>query len=92
MGFKLEHFLEQPWLQLIILRYNQKCFPMYNPKSNLERAEMDYHDIIVADITASTATAIGFAATDDGVLRSMEVFLPSFLCSDFENSVKVSTW
>ena len=44
-----------------------------------------------ADVTASTELATGFAATDHGVLRGMEVFLPSFLCSDFENSVKFST-
>ena len=54
---------------------------------------MDYHGIKVTDVTASTATATGFAATDDSVLRGMEsdVFLPSFLYNDFEDNVKVST-
>eukprot|EP00956_Cyclotella_meneghiniana_P012550 scaffold17853_cov65-Cyclotella_meneghiniana.AAC.2 len=75
----------QPRLQLIMLSYNPKCFPMYNPKypadipsqlsseigikSNLERAEMDYHDIKVADVTASKATATGFAATENVALK-----------------------
>ena len=91
MGFKLEHFLEQPRLQLIMLCYQFNVFSNVQPevsadipsqffseigiRSNLERAEIDYHDIKVANDTASTATATGFAATEDGVLRGMEVFL-----------------
>ena len=53
-------------------------------RSNLERALMDYHNIKVTDVTASTATLTGFAATD---VAESNVFLPS----EFASSVMVST-
>ena len=56
---------------------------------------MDHQKSKVTDVTASTkaTSATGFDASDASVLRGIEsnVFLPSFLYSDFENSVKIST-
>ena len=60
-------------------------------RSNLERAEIDYHDIKVANDTASTATATGFAATDDGVLRGMEVFLSRSQLGDDDNAPRIES-
>eukprot|EP00956_Cyclotella_meneghiniana_P013279 scaffold19084_cov64-Cyclotella_meneghiniana.AAC.2 len=107
MGFKLKHFLEQPRLQLIMLSYNPKCFPMYNPKypadvpsqlsseigirSNLERAVMDYHDIKVADVSASIASGTGFAATDDGVLRATLKIVSMSQLGDDDNAPRIES-
>lgn len=52
---------------------------------------MDYQESKVTDVTASTTITSSFDATDASVLRGIEsnAFLPSFLYSDFENSVNL---
>lgn len=68
----------------------------FQQRKAFQRAVLDHQESKVTDVTASTTatSATGFVdASDASVLRGIEsnVFLPSFLYSDFENSVKVST-
>jgi hypothetical protein len=51
---------------------------------------LDHQENKVTDMTASTTATSGFVPTDASVLCGIEnnVFLPSFLYSDFENAAK----